>query len=276
MSRRVIAFVDHEIGYRLLDKIISTETILGFKLVAVVTTDDNGKMWWPGVSGLCLKNGIPLYKYNEPFNDILDYANIDWYFLISWKHIIPSVLISYPRFGVINLHYSLLPEYRGVYPVNRAIIDGREKTGVTFHLVDEKIDHGQIICQKETSISLSDTARSLQLRLDDIAYELFDKMVDWTMHVSIRPDTVVHPKKYQTSYMSHSKFIESNELNLTHTYRAIDLLNLLRGKTHMPDSKNLYVIDSATGNRIYISISLTVDEVKQSPLYNEDTLNVNG
>ena len=275
MSRRVIAFVDHEIGYRLLDKIISTETILGVELVAVVTTADNGMMWWPDVSGLCRKNRIPLYKYHEPFNDTLDYANIDWYFLISWKHIISSVLISHPRLGVINLHYSLLPEYRGVYPVNWAIIDGRKKTGVTYHLIGEKIDDGQIICQKETSISLSDTARSLQLRLDDIAYELFDEMVDWAMHLSIQPDTFVHPKKNQTSYKSRSEFIESNELNLNRTYRAIDLLNLLRGKTFMPDSKNLYVIDSATGNRIYINIHLTVDKFKNSSASSMDSLNVN-
>ena len=152
----------------------------------------------------------------------------------------------------------LLPEYRGVYPVNWAIIEGKKNTGVTYHLVNEKIDDGQIVCQKEISISLGDTARSLQLRLDDLAYELFDEMVDWSRHGGLQPDIFAKQTKTQESYKSRSDFIESNELDLYREYRAIDLINLLRGKTFMPDSKNLYVIDSATGKRIYINVCLVV------------------
>ena len=260
MNRRVIAFVDHEIGYRLLEKIISTQTTSKLELVAVVTTQDNGMMWWPDVSSLCQKNKIPLHEYREPFNDTLDYVNIDLYFLISWKYIISPVLINHPKLGAINLHYSLLPEYRGVYPVNWAIIEGRKNTGVTYHLVNEKIDDGQIVCQKEISISLGDTARSLQLRLDDLAYELFDEMVDRLRHGSLQPDIFVNHTKTQESYKSRSDFIDSNELDLNREYRAIDLLNLLRGKTFMPDSKNLYVVDSATGKHIFINVCLIVEE----------------
>lgn len=260
MNRRVIAFVDHEIGYRLLEKSILTQTIFGFELVAVVTTRDNGMMWWPDVSDLCQQNRIPLHRYHEPFNEILDYANIDWYFLISWKHIIPPTLINHPKLGAINLHYSLLPEYRGVYPVNWAIIEGKKNTGITYHLVNENIDDGQIVCQKETFISLSDTARSLQLRLDDLAFDLFDEMVDWAMQGSLQPNVFVRQNKAQASYKSRSDFIESNELDLSREYRAIDLINLLRGKTFMPDSKNLYVIDCDTGKRIYINVCLAAGE----------------
>lgn len=260
MKRRVIVFIDHEIGYRLLEKMITIQSIYDFILVAVVTTLDNGRMWWPDASELCQKNRIPLHRYHEPFNDTFDYADIDWYFLISWKHIIPPELINYPKLGAINLHYSLLPEYRGVYPVNWAIIEGKKKTGVTYHLVNEKIDDGQIVCQKETSIFLCDTARSLQLRLDDLAFELFDEMVEWALHESIQADTSVIQTKTQASYKSRSDFIESNELDLNREYRAIDFLNLLRGKTFMPSSKNLYVIDSATGKRIYINVCLSVDK----------------
>lgn len=260
MNLRVIVFVDHEIGYRLLEKIILTQTISGLELVAVVTTQDNGMMWWPDVSGLCQKNKIPLHRYHEQFNDTLEYVNIDWYFLISWKYIVPPLLINHPKLGAINLHYSLLPEYRGVYPVNWAIVEGKKNTGVTYHLVNEKIDDGQIVCQKEIYISLSDTARSLQLRLDDLAYELFDEMIAWTKHGSLHPDIFSKQSKNKSSYKSRSDFIESNELDLNREYRAIDLINLLRGKTFFPDSKNLYVIDSATGKRIYINICLFVGE----------------
>uniref|UniRef100_UPI0040470C42 formyltransferase family protein n=1 Tax=Polynucleobacter sp. TaxID=2029855 RepID=UPI0040470C42 len=256
MNRRVIAFVDHEIGYRLLEKIISSQEIFHIQLVAVVTTHDNEMMWWPNVSGLCQKNNIPLHRYREPFNDTFDYANIDWFFMISWKFIIPPSLINQPKLGAINLHYSLLPEYRGVYPVNWAIIEGKKNTGVTYHFVNENVDDGQIICQKEISVSLGDTARSLQLRLDDLAYELFDEMIYWVRHGRLQPDIFKKQTKTKRSYKSYSDFIKSNELDMNREYRAIDLINLLRGKTFMPDSKNLYVIDSATGKRIYINVCM--------------------
>jgi methionyl-tRNA formyltransferase len=261
MSRRLIAFVDHEIGYRLLEKIILAQTSIGFELVAVVTTRDNGMMWWPDVSELCLQKGIPLHRYHEPFNETLDYDNIDWYFLISWKHILPLALINHPKLGAINLHYSLLPEYRGEYPVNWAIIEGKKNTGITYHLVNENIDDGQIVCQRETTISLSDTARSLQLRLDDLAYDLFDEMLDLAMHGNLVLNASVREeKKPYTSYKSRSDFIESNALDLNREYRAIDLINLMRGKTFMLDSKNLYVIDSDTGKRVYVNVYMSVDE----------------
>jgi methionyl-tRNA formyltransferase len=260
MSCRVIAFVDHEIGYRLLEKMISGQTVFDFELVAVVTTQDNGQMWWTGVAHLCHQSRIPLHRYHEPFNIIFDYSNVDWYFLLSWKHIIPSELIEHPKLGVINLHYSLLPEYRGVYPINWAIIEGREKTGVTYHLVSEKIDAGCTICQRATHIHLSDTARTLQLRLDDLAYELFDEMLELALRRNFRKSAFVAPSETRGSYRTRTDFIESNELDLNREYRAIDLLNLLRGKTFLPDSKNLYAIDPVTGNRIYISVSLDASE----------------
>lgn len=260
MSRRIVAFIDHEIGYRLLEKIIYNQAMFGFDLVAAVTTQDNGQKWWPGVSDLCNRSRIPLHRYHEPFCNILDYADIDWYFLLSWKHIISPELIKGPKFGVINLHYSLLPEYRGVYPVNWAIIDGQNKTGVTYHIVNEKIDNGQIICQKEAEISLCDTARSLQLRLDDVAFELFDEMVDWVRQGNLQSEAILTQVIPQGKYKSRVDFIESNELDLDHEYRTIDLINLLRGKTFMPDSKNLYIRDPVSGKRIYVNVCLRLSD----------------
>lgn len=260
MNRRVIAFIDHEIGYRLLEKMISSQTKLGFELVAAVTTLDNGQNWWPGVADLCQQNEIPLHRYIEPFNSSFDYADIDWYFLLSWKHILRSELIEHPKLGVINLHYSLLPEYRGVYPVNWAIIDGKEKTGITYHLVDEKIDAGRILCQRSICIRLSDTARTLQLRLDDLAYDVFDEILNLAIHGDINKSVFASLSDTSLSYKSRTDFNESNKLDLNRNYRVIELLNLLRGKSFLPGSKNLYVIDPVTGGRIYISVSLDVSE----------------
>lgn len=256
MTMKIVAFVDHEIGYRLLEKLISSQSVFGIELVSVVTTQDNGRMWWPGVAELCQQSKIPLHIYRDPFTATSDYANVDWYFLLSWSHIVPTKIIEKPRFGVVNLHYSLLPEYRGVYPVNWAIIDGKDTTGVTYHIVDEKIDAGYIICQKAIPILLSDTARTLQLRLDNLAYELFDDLLKAVIRGSIKQPGLVQQYETLGSYKSRIDFIELSELDLDCEYRAIDLLNLLRGMTFLPDSRNLYVVDPATGDRIYISVRL--------------------
>lgn len=98
--------------------------------------------------------------------------------LLSWKHIIPIDLISLPKQGVLNLHYSLLPSYRGVYPVNWAIINGERRTGFTYHFVNEEIDDGEIFMQVEVPVHLSDTARTLQSRLDDIVCHHFDELIE--------------------------------------------------------------------------------------------------
>lgn len=260
MKSRIIAFVDHEIGWRLLEKIISTQGESEFALVAVVTTQENGQLWWPGVSELCAKGGIPLIRYSEPFSEILDYVDIDWYFLLSWKYIIPAFLLNRPVCGAINLHYSILPEYRGVYPVNWAIIDGKKTTGVTYHLVNEKIDRGIVIFQKEAPIKLSDTARSLQLRLDDLAFELFDEVINWAIYIGRTEGVFGIESGSCGSYKSRSDFVETDEIDLNREYRAIDFFNLHRGKTFRPETKALYVIDPDSGKRIYVSVSLTEEE----------------
>lgn len=258
MKPRIIAFVDHEIGWRLLEKITSTQGENEILLVSVVTTQENGKLWWRGVSDLCARAGVRLLRYPEQRQDILDCKEIDWYLLLSWKYIIPPQIISHPLRGVINLHYSLLPEYRGVYPVNWAIIEGKRVTGVTYHLVNEKIDGGQIIFQAEEPIRSSDTARSLQLRLDDRAFEMFDDVLKWVIDEGRgNISKINHDAIKLGSYKSRASYVQTNQIDLTRRYRAIDFLNLLRGKTFLPETKSLYFLDKESGKRIYVSINLT-------------------
>ena len=256
MSIRVIAFVDHEIGYRLLEKMIFDHRGFDLKLVAVVTSLENGGKWWPGVEGLCRANKIPIHRYREPFRDIYAYIDIDWYFLLSWKHLLPIVLINSANRGAINLHYSLLPEYRGVYPVNWAIIEGKKETGVTYHLINEVIDAGYVVCQKTAPIYLTDNSRLLQLRLDDLAFDLFDEMLD--LIKGFIPSETTSWQKIDTdtksTYKSRADFTALSELKLGSEYKVFELINLLRGKNFFQESKDLYVIEPITGEKIYINI----------------------
>ena len=253
MKSRVIAFVDHEIGFRLLKKMLTEG--LNIEVVAAVTTQENGKMWWNGVESLCKEFKLPLFRYEEPFSKSLEYNDIDWYFLLSWKHLIPDELISHPKKGSINLHYSLLPEYRGVYPVNWAIIDGRKVTGITYHLVDKNIDQGPIILQEKEPILTSDTARSLQIRLDDLAFGAFDSLLEKINCEILNLEPQTH--KLRTSeYKSRRKFDQIREIDLSQNYKASDLINLLRGLTFLAESKNVYFVDPETQKKVYLSLGL--------------------
>jgi methionyl-tRNA formyltransferase len=260
MLKRIILFVDHEIGFRILKRVLEIQDCEHLSVVAVVTSMENGKEWWPGVFELCQQYEINFHRFSDNFIDSLAYQDIDWYFLISWKHIISEALIDHPKNGVINLHYSLLPEYRGVYPVNWAIIEGRETTGITYHLIGDGIDDGEIICQQEEVIFFSDNARTLQLRLDTAAFKLFDTLLLLLKKNNIPKLNSRQSKKNHGSYKSRLDFKDTNCLGLDSTYRARDLINLLRGKTFFPESKNIFILDPSTGRKIYLSLHLTEEE----------------
>ena len=78
---------------------------------------------------------------------------------------LPRVVWSSPKFGTINLHASLLPNYRGAAPINWVLINGEEKTGVTTFFIDEKIDSGSLLLQKEVLIDPLENAATLHDKL---------------------------------------------------------------------------------------------------------------
>lgn len=85
--------------------------------------------------------------------------------LASFGTIVPKEILSFPKKGVLNIHPSLLPKYRGPSPVQAAILAGDKQTGVTIIKLDEKIDHGPVVAQFAEDIRPNDTAKSLYQRL---------------------------------------------------------------------------------------------------------------
>src|SRR5690606_10048926 len=85
---------------------------------------------------------------------------------------LPRAVWQMPELGTFNLHASLLPQYRGAAPINWAIINGEERTGVTTFFIDDKIDTGNILLQRETDILHTDDMGSLHDRLGALGAEL--------------------------------------------------------------------------------------------------------
>lgn len=111
----------------------------------------------------------------------------DFFLIIAYGKIIPESIINIPKFGSINIHYSLLPKYRGASPVQSAILNGDEKTGVSIQQMQFKLDSGPILAFSETKIDINETVQELQNRLMKIGAELLVKILPDIQKQKIKP-----------------------------------------------------------------------------------------
>ncbi len=135
---------------------------------------------------------------DELFIDSLKALNADLFIVVAFR-MLPKAVWSLPRLGTFNLHASLLPQYRGAAPINWAIINGEIKSGVTTFLIDEQIDTGGILLQREVGISPDDTAGELHDKLMVVGAKLVVETAHSLFAGTIRP-------------IDQSKFISANEL----------------------------------------------------------------
>lgn len=149
---------------------------------------------------------------------------------------LPKVVWGMPKYGTFNLHASLLPDYRGAAPINWAIINGEKKSGITTFFIDEKIDTGNVIFQKEVAINDEDTAGILhdKLMIDGAKLVLETIKAIESDSVSVKPQ----PKEntFKTAYKlnrENTKINWEEDINIIH--------NLIRGLSPYPSAWcNLY------------------------------------
>jgi len=104
--------------------------------------------------------------------------NPDIIIVIAYGLIIPRSILEIPKIGCFNLHGSLLPRWRGAAPIQRAIIEGDNKTGITFMKMDEGLDTGDIVLSKEINISTNDNHQSLENKLANLGAESFEEFLE--------------------------------------------------------------------------------------------------
>ena len=156
-----------------------------FKVVGVITAPDKPagrgrKLNQSAVKEYALEHGLrvlqPTNLKDTSFIEDLKSLNANLQVVVAFR-MLPKIVWEMPKFGTFNLHASLLPEYRGAAPINWAIINGEKKTGVTTFFIDEKIDTGEIILQKETKIGKTETAGELHDRLMILGGKLVVKTI---------------------------------------------------------------------------------------------------
>ena len=146
-----------------------------YNVVAVVTGQDKPagrgkKINESAVKVFAKEKNLPILQpeslKDEVFLQELQALNIDLIVVIAFK-MLPKVVWQIPKIGTINIHASLLPQYRGAAPINWAIINGEKKTGVTSFLINEVIDTGNILLKKEVAIADDETAGTLHDKLQE-------------------------------------------------------------------------------------------------------------
>lgn len=167
----------------------------GFEIAAVVTAPDKPtgrglKVTESEVKKRALLEGIRVLQpdsLKEPlFVKELEKIKADIFVVVAFR-MLPEVVWSIPRLGTFNLHASLLPDYRGAAPINWAIINGEQKTGVTTFLIDHNIDTGKILFSQEASIDPEDNAGSLHDKLMTTGASLVVKTVYSLLSGNISP-----------------------------------------------------------------------------------------
>ena len=171
-----------------------------------------------------LKYRLPLLQPEKVSNIKADLGKIqpDLIVLAAYGQIINSEILKLPRFGCLNIHPSLLPQYRGPSPIQTAILNGERTTGISLILMDEKIDHGPLINQKKVKIAHNDTYQSLEQKLAQRGARLL---------IQTLPDYIkgkIKPKKQKHKQASYTKILNRQDGKIDWSKSAQDIERKVR------------------------------------------------
>ena len=232
-SLKVIFFGTPEFAKTSLEAIHrSHHEVVGVVTVADKASGRGQKINQSAVKVFAVENSIPVFqpeKLRDPeFLEEIAKLNADIFVVVAFR-MMPKTLFEMPQMGTFNLHASLLPDYRGAAPINYAVINGEKKTGATTFFINEKIDEGNILLQKEIEISSEENAGELHDRLMEMGAKLVVETLDGLSENSIQEKPqpeVEHPKN------AFKIFKEDTRIDWTQSSETIH--NFIRGMSPYP------------------------------------------
>ncbi len=186
----------------------------------------------PPVKQLALELGIPVCQPNrlrdaQAVQSVRD-LHPDLIVVTSYGQILPQAVLDIPPLGCINVHASLLPRYRGASPVNRALMDGEQVTGVTTMLMDAGLDTGAMLLSGELKIDFEETAGQLEERLAQLGGEVLIE----TIHRLRRGE--LDPKPQDDALSSYAPLLKKEDGLIDWSFPAMTLHNRVRGLDPWP------------------------------------------
>ncbi len=232
---RIVFMGTPDFAVKTLEKIIEN----GYDVVAVVTQPDkpkgrDKKLSPPPVKECALKHNLtvlqPQRARDEAFVQELKRYNPDAIVVVAFGQILPESILHMTKYGCINVHASLLPQYRGASPIQWAVIDGCKKTGVTTMLMDEGIDTGDILMIREYELAKKETGGSLFDKLSLLGAELLIETLK-----GIEADSI-KPIKQDDEKSSYVKMLTKAMGHIDFTKNANEIERLIRGLNPWPSA----------------------------------------
>ena len=209
----------------------------GFDVVAVVTAADKPagrgqKISESAVKKYAVEKNIPVLqppKLKDPaFLEELSAFQADLQVVVAFR-MLPEVVWNMPLQGTINLHASLLPNYRGAAPINHAIINGEHVSGVTTFFLQHEIDTGDILFAEEVPIGPDETAGELHDKLMQTGAKLLVRTV-----TAIQDNTYTEQPQIQSDDLKHAPKIFKEFCEINWSQPAQQIYNLIRGLSPYP------------------------------------------
>lgn len=211
----------------------------GHEIVAVVTQPDkpkgrSGRLSFSPVKEYALEKGIPVLqplriKRKEAVEELRGYP-ADVFVVAAFGQILSREILDMPRYGCLNIHASLLPKYRGSSPIQWAVINGEEKSGVTIQQMNEGIDTGDILYRRELRLSPQETGESLFNRLEKLGAEAIVETL------SLLEKGELTPVPQEEAQATYTVMLDKAMGKLDFTKSAVELERLVRGLNAWPSA----------------------------------------
>lgn len=230
----------------------------GENVIGVVTQPDQPKgrgyvLTPPPVKVCALEHGLPVYQperlKTQAFSDLLESLSPELIVVAAYGKILPQAVLDFPKYGCINVHGSLLPEYRGAAPIQRAILDGKRETGITTMQMDAGLDTGDMLLSGRVEISPEDNFETLHDKMGECGARVLTDTL-----AALKNGTLTRIPQ-DGSRSSYAAKIEKSDCLLHFSDTAERLHNRVRALSPVPlaftrtaDGKLLKVTVSAVSN----------------------------
>lgn len=229
---KIIFLGTPDFAVTVLQKLIDSE----HQVVAVVCQPDKpvGRkqiLTAPPVKELAIKNNIPVFQFNKIRNEgvsALKQFNADILVTTAYGQILSQEILDLTPYGVINVHASLLPKYKGSSPIQWCLINGEEKTGVTIMKTDIGMDTGDMILKQEVKIAEEDSVSSLFNKLSIVGADLLLKALS-----QIENGTAVFEKQ-NNEQSSYYPMLKKENAVIDFSKSSKEIVNFIRGLEEWP------------------------------------------
>lgn len=235
----------------------------GMNIVGVVTAPDKpagrGKKLTPPAVKVYAEESLECLVFQpEKLRDpafISEIASLeaDLFIVVAFR-MLPEAVWSLPEQGTINLHASLLPQYRGAAPINWCIINGEKETGLTTFLIDREIDTGRILLQEKMTIGDDENAGSLHDRMMDTGAALLVESIEQVMNGKVKP---VDQASFNIppGQLKKAPRIHKEDCRIDWNQESDKTFNFIRGLSPFPGAFTL--LEDPEGNRSTLKIFAT-------------------